>query len=96
MIDSLINKTIDCIKRNHADARQYLSDGIQFTVTASGKEQVGYTMVVHTGSGWTITIGHAIVPGALYEIRAVYGDDDIVWIGSGDGTNITEESYVRR
>jgi hypothetical protein len=95
MTAELVNKVIDYIRQSHMDAGEYILDDIQFDVTGSGKEQIGYTRAVYTGSDWTITIGHAVVPGALYEIRAVYGDDGIIWTGTSDGTTITEVSYIK-
>ena len=93
MAGELITKVVDYIRQNHEDVRSYIPDDIQFTVTGSGRERIGYSRVIHTGSGWTITIGHTLVPGAPCEIHAVYGDDYIVWTGTSDGTAITEESY---
>jgi hypothetical protein len=91
----ILKTATEYIKINHPDAAAFLGDDISFTKSYSGKEKQGYTGVTYTGGGWTISIGHAIVPDAAYDIRAEYGAGAIVWVGLSKNGQIKEESYTK-
>jgi len=92
----VLNNSIAYIKSNHPDAAAFLADNIAFTVTGStGKDIEGYTGVTYSGGGWTVSIGHAIVPNYAYDIKADYGNGKIVWVGTSKNGQVKEESYTR-
>jgi len=83
------------IKAHHADAAEFINDNIAFTSSYSGKEKQGYSGVTYTGGGWTISVGHAIVPDYAYGIKADYSNGKIVWVGTSKNGQIQEESYTK-
>jgi len=93
-MDILID-TLAYIKAHHADAAEFISDNITFTSSYSGKEKQGYSGVTYTGGGWTVSVGHAIVPNYAYSIKADYSNGKIVWVGTSKNGQIQEESYTK-
>jgi len=92
----ILNATMAYIKANHPDAAVFLGNTGNFTKTGDiGKDVDGYTGVTYSGNGWTISIGHAVVPHYVYGIRADYGNGKIMWIGTSQNGQIKEESYTR-
>ena len=83
------------IKAHHVDAAEFISDTITFTSSYSGKEKQGYSGVTYTGGGWTINVGHAIVPNYSYSIKADYSNGKIVWVGTSKNGQIQEVSYTK-
>lgn len=94
-MDILAN-SIAYLKTYHPDAAAFLGDDISFTKSSSAKGKLGYTGVTYKGGGWTFAIGRAVTPEAPYDIRAEYGDGEIVWVGLSENEQIKEESYTKR
>jgi len=92
----ILNNAITFIKANHPDAAVFMPADISFTLSSStGKDIEGYTGVIYSGGGWTISIGHAIVPNYAWGIKADYDNGKIVWIGDSKNGQISEESYTK-
>jgi len=91
---AIANSAMAYIKSHHMDAAPFIADKINFTkVDTSGKGKLGYSQVIYNGGGWSISIGHAVVPELVYEISASYEDGKIVWIGLSKDGVINEQSY---
>ena len=91
----ILNNAITYIKANHPDAAVFMPQDLTFTLSGhTGRDIEGYTGVTYSGGGWTISIGHAIVPNYTWGIKADYDNGKIVWIGSSRNGQITEESYT--
>jgi hypothetical protein len=89
----ILKNAMTYVKTNHPDAAQFIDDSISFSESGGGRGQQGYTGVTYTGGGWTVNIGHAIVPETIYEIRADYGNGKILWVGVLKNGQIKEEGY---
>jgi hypothetical protein len=89
----ILRNTLEYIRAHHPETASLISDGISFAENADAKGKQGYSRVVYTGGGWTISIGRAITPENIYDIRAEYGNGQIVWVGTSSSGVITEESY---
>jgi hypothetical protein len=95
MAEEMLNGIMNYIKANHPDAKPFIKDKMSWTQNSSIK-RVGYTAVTYSGDGWTVTIGHAVTAEVIYEIRAEYNKEDIVWVGTIQDNTVTENSYVKR
>jgi hypothetical protein len=94
-LQDILNKSLAYVKSHHADAARYLTDNITFSQSSStGKKTLGYTGAIFTGGGWTIGIGHAVVPDYSWEINADLNNGQIVWVGSSKNGQIGEVSYT--
>jgi len=92
----ILNNTMSYIKANHTDAAAFIPAGITFTPAGgTGKDMEGYSGVTYRGGGWTVSIGHAVVPHYVWDIRADYENGKIVWTGTSSDGQITEESYIK-
>ncbi len=91
----ILDRAVSYIRANHPDAASLLPDAGSFTRSGgTGKDIEGYSGVTYKGGGWTISIGHAIVPNFVWGIKADYGNGKIVWTGTDRDGQITEESYI--
>ncbi|MCX6006485.1 MAG: hypothetical protein NTZ34_04390 [Chloroflexi bacterium] len=92
----ILKSSLAYIKATHTDAAAFISDNISFTITgSSGNDIDGYTGATYKGDGWTVRVGHAIVPDYAYGIRAEYGKGKIVWVGTSKNRQLNEESYLK-
>lgn len=91
----MLNNVMDYIKQNHPHAAAFINQDISWTKT-SQTITVGHTQNVYAGDGWTVTVGHSITAELLYEVRAEYSDEAIVWIGTIKDGVITERSYTAK
>ena len=94
MANEMLNSVMDYMKANHPDAAPFIKENIKWTKSVP-ERKVGYTDVTYAGSGWTVTIGHAITPEVIYDVRAEYPEKRIVWIGTVKDNVIAEESYTK-
>ena len=90
----ILKNTMIFIKAHHPDAAALINDNISFTLSTGDRQNQGYTRVICSGGGWTVSIGHAITPDNIYDIRAEYVKGQIVWVGSSKNGQIREESYI--
>jgi len=90
----MLSSLMDYIKQNHTDAAPFIKDNMSWT-KSSQVAKVGYTRYVYTGDAWTVTIGHAVTAEVIYDIRAEYSNEKIVWLGTIKDGVINEESYTR-
>jgi len=95
MAEEMLNSVMNYIKANHPDAAPFIKEKISWTQSSSVK-RMGYTASTYTGNGWTVTIGHAVTAEVIYEIRAEYTKEGIVWVGTIKDNVITENSYIKR
>ena len=82
------------IKDNHPDAVPFIKENITWSVRNEVLSD-GYTRDVFTGDGWKVTVGHAITRKIIYEVRAEYNDERIVWLGTVQDSDVTEKSYTK-
>ncbi|MFC1892907.1 hypothetical protein ACFLYR_02560 [Chloroflexota bacterium] len=82
------------IKQKHPDAAPLIRENVSWT-RSSGDIKVGYSRYEYTGDGWTLTVGHAITPETIYDVRAEHEDEGIVWVGIIKEGVISEESYSK-
>ena len=92
--NEMLSSAMDYIKAKHPDAAPFIKENMKWT-TGSTAKRPGYTGVTYAGSGWTVNVGHAITAEVIYEIRAEYPGEKIVWAGMIKDNIITEESYAR-
>lgn len=90
----ILNNAMVYIKAHHPDAAVFIKDATTFTMSAGEKRVVGYTGVTYTGGGWTISIGHAVTPETIYDVRAEYNSGKIIWTGLSKNGQITEVNYT--
>ena len=95
MAEEMLNSVMNYIKTNHPDAAPFIKEKMSWTQSSSVK-RVGYTSFTYSGDGWTVTIGHAVTAEVIYEIRAEYTEEGIVWVGTIQDNSVTENSYVKR
>lgn len=95
MAEEMLNSVMNYIKANHPDAAPFIKEKMSWTQSSSVK-RVGYTGVTYSGDGWTVTIGHAVTAEVIYEIRAEYTKEGLVWVGTIQDNAVTENSYVKR
>ena len=93
MADDMLSTVMAYIKQNHPDATPFMKEGISWAKT-SGPKQMGYTEATYTGDGWTVSIGHAVTAEVVYEVRAAYDKEGIVWNGTIKDEVITETNYT--
>jgi hypothetical protein len=93
MAGDMLNSVMDYIKANHPDAAAFITEDMKWTETVPDKRP-GYTSVTYSAGGWTVTIGHAITPEIIYDVRAEYPGGKIVWVGTVKDSLITELSYT--
>ena len=93
MADDMLSTAMAYIKQNHPDAAPFIKEGISWAKT-SGPKQMGYTEATYTGDGWSVTIGHAVTAEVIYEVRAAYDKEGIVWSGTIKDDVITETNYT--
>jgi hypothetical protein len=89
----MLNSVMDYIKANHPDTAAFIPQDIKWTETVPDKKP-GYTGVTYSAGGWTVTIGHAVTPEIIYDVRAEYPSGKIVWVGTIKDSLITELSYT--
>ena len=93
MADDMLSMVMAYIKQNHPDAAPFIKEGMSWAKT-SGPKQMGYTEATYTGDGWTVTVGHAVTAEVVYEVRAAYDKEGIVWRGTIKDDVITETNYT--
>jgi len=93
MADDILNSVMDYIEENHPAAAPFIREGVYWAKTSCPK-QMGYTEATYTGDGWTVTIGHAVTAEIVYEVRAAYDKEGIVWNGTIKDEVITETNYT--
>jgi hypothetical protein len=77
----ILKTVLDFIKENHPDAVVFLVDEGCFKAHSGGKSVLGYRKNLYSGGGWNINIGHPVTPEMVYNVKAVYNDDEIKWSG---------------
>ena len=95
MTEQMLNNVMSYIKERHRDAAPFIRDNIQWTTTSTDK-RIGYTRVTYSGESWTITMGHAITAEVIYDIRAEYKNEMLVWCGRIQDNAITEVDYSKK
>lgn len=93
MADDMLSTVMAYIKQNHPDATPFINESIYWAKT-SGPKQMGYTEATYSGDGWSVTIGHAVTAEVVYEVRAAYDKEGIVWSGTIEDDVITETNYT--
>ena len=93
MADDMLSTIMAYIKQNHPDAAPFIKEDMSWAKTSSPK-QMGYTEATYTGDGWTVTIGHAVTAEVVYEVRAAYDKEAMVWSGTIKDDVITETNYT--
>jgi hypothetical protein len=84
------------IAQHHADAVAFIKGDTSFALSGtSGKGLLAYTWAAYSGGGWTVKIGHAVVPDYVNEITADYDSGKITWTGTEKNGQITEVSYTK-
>ncbi|MGA2368410.1 MAG: hypothetical protein ABSF74_07575 [Dehalococcoidia bacterium] len=92
----LVQSTMSFIGQHHAEAAAFIKNDASYAQTgSSGKGTLGYSSVTYTGAGWTISIGHAVVPDYVNELTADYGNGKITWTGTEKNGQVTEISYTK-
>lgn len=92
---NMLNKVMDYIRQNHLDAAPFIKENVTWAESGLPK-RMGYTGYTYTGGGWIVTIGHAITAEILYDVRAEYSAEGIVWVGMVKDDVVAEESYTRK
>lgn len=90
----MLTKVMDYIKQNHQDAAPFIKENISWSARTEVMSD-GYSRDAFTGDGWKVTIGHAIIPEVIYEVRAEHNDGGIVWVGTVKDGAVTEKSYTK-
>ena len=90
----MLSSLMDYIKQNHPDAAPFINEDMSWT-KSSQVIKVGHTRYAYTGDGWTVTIGHTITAEVIYDIRAEYTSERIVWLGMIKNGAVTETSYTK-
>ncbi len=92
----LLHSIMSFIGQHHAEAAPFIKADAAYTQTSSsGKGMLGYSSVTYSGGGWTVTVGHAVVPDYVNEITADYGNGKITWTGTEKNGQVTEASYTK-
>ena len=92
--EDIPKEVMNYIKEKHLDAAPFIKENI-FWARSSGDMQVGYSWNIYTGDGWTLTVGHAVTPETIYDVKAEHEDEGIVWVGTIKEGVISEESYSK-
>ena len=93
--EQILNEVMTYIKEKHPDAAPFIRDNIQWAY-ADADKRIGYTRATCTGESWTVTVGHAMTAEVIYDIRAEYKNEMIVWTGTIKDNTITEVGYSKR
>ncbi|MDD4874376.1 MAG: hypothetical protein PHE15_05310 [Dehalococcoidales bacterium] len=91
----ILKLVVAFIKEHHPDAGALIKDYTSFVNNIEGKRLQGYSRAVYTGDNWNISIGHAVTPLTIYQIRADYNNGEIVWVGQIKNRQVEEKSYER-
>lgn len=91
-----VNNVMSFIGQHHKDAAAFINNHASYAQTgSSGKGTLGYSSITYTGDGWTVSIGHAVVPDYINDIKVDYGNGKIVWTGAEKNGQIIEVSYTK-
>ena len=93
--DDILTSVMDYIKQNHLDAAPLIKENMSWT-ESSQTILDGYSRFAYTSDGWTVTVGYAITPDVIYDVRAEYESEGIVWVGKVKSGIITEKSYTKK
>jgi hypothetical protein len=92
----IISNAMAYIREHHPDAAPYIPDNIDFKQSDTGdKRKIGYSRALYSGSGWTVSVGHAVTAVIIYEISADYSNNKIIWNGTSKNGDISEDSYKK-
>lgn len=86
---------MDYIKQNHPDAAPLIKENMSWSESSQTTAD-GYSRFAYTSNDWTVTIGYAITPDVIYDVRAEYKSEEIVWVGKVKSGVITEKSYTKQ
>jgi hypothetical protein len=89
----ILKLVVEFIKEHHPAAGSLIKDYTRFILSSDGKRLQGYSSAVFTGDNWEISIGHAVTPRTIYQIRADYNKGEIVWTGQIINGQVEEKGY---
>ena len=95
MAYDMLDSVMDYIKQNHPATAPFIEEDIHWARSTTVRK-IGYTRATYTGDGWTVAIGHAITAEVIYEVKAEYAEEGIVWVGTIKDGVVTEKSYTEK
>lgn len=94
------NSAMAFIRVNHAETAQFMTDLVWTGGRVTPENIVGAETYMYYSQGWNVTITYAVVPNAIYTIRADYSATStgipyrIIWQGTWQNEAINETSYI--
>ena len=95
MTNDILTSVMGYIKQNHRDAAPFIDERMSWTKSSQTISD-GYSRFIYASDGWTATVGYAITPDVIYDVRAEYMSEGIVWVGKVKSGIITEKSYTKK
>jgi len=91
----MLESVLAFIKKNHPETSSLIPGNIRWT-GAGLVRKPGYSSQAYSGGGWTVTIGHAVIPEPVYDVKAENAGAGIIWTGKIQNELVQETGYQAR